>query len=242
MTSSLVYVYGEGEKSRAQQADMICPACSCPPVVPFAHTACGIMACKECFFSSKECMHCHAAVVTADLVPVTLRHILLFLQGLKVNCPGCSCSVTRGIYAEHVQECPIPCPRGCGEKIRPLTSAAHDSVCGRVETPCTAFGCTVRLPRQSLPQHVTACPFVTLEPAFRLLLATMDERHRQIVMAMDEKLTQMRVDVEEERENDKEGKMRIVPRYDPAASSLLATAIKDPRGKKKILTQGTADS
>lgn len=167
------YVYADGEIERAQAVNMICAVCRSPPVLPIAHASCGSMGCKTCFSSLIACVHCKGALPPNELSHVTVMPIVLLLQSLKVICPGCNVAITRAAFDEHVQDCPVPCPRGCGEKIRPATASLHDALCGLVEIKCTAFGCNSMLPRQDMTQHQASCPFVLLEPAFQMILERM---------------------------------------------------------------------
>ena len=164
------FIYVEGEIARAEASGLLCVVCCRPLVDPLVHGPCGNMACRNCIPQCQKCPHCHGDRLQCELVPVAVRLVLAQLAGLKVHCPTCQAAVLRTALPEHVQNCPVECPRGCGVQVSPAEAAGHERECGAILASCGAFACPALLPRRDLEQHRQQCAFVQVAPAFTQLL------------------------------------------------------------------------
>lgn len=172
--SVVCYTYADGEVERAEGDDLLCVSCGMPVVDPRVHGPCRIMACRTCFAKCEKCPHCMGGLNAGELADLLPLSVTRKLAALGVRCPACDIVVTRGTLDAHVQECPLECERGCGIKVTPAQRVQHDGICGALESPCTAYGCAVVLPRSNLAAHRAQCALVAIEPATRSLLVHLE--------------------------------------------------------------------
>ncbi|KAH3766287.1 hypothetical protein Pelo_1845 [Pelomyxa schiedti] len=97
-------------------------------------------------------------------------------------CDACQQSVQRRFLRDHSHkkfDCPIDCPNGCGEKIKPKQLEEHtSSSCGKSVVKCTAGRfCTWSGLRYDLNEHVQSCAIVKLSP----FLTSMLEEHKTML-------------------------------------------------------------
>jgi len=122
-----------------------------------------------------------------DRIPLNVTRKL---SALGVRCPTCDSVVARGTLDVHVQDCPLECERGCGTKVTPAQRVQHDGVCGALESPCTAYGCAVVLPRSDLAAHRAQCALVAIEPATRSLLVHLETTRLRCAESLEERFAE----------------------------------------------------
>lgn len=176
MTQPTSYVYAASEVQAAKEAGLLCCACAQPFVDPRMHLPCRSAACNTCFTTA--CPACKQSVSSTDLT-VMPAFVTARLDALKVHCPACNKTLARVDFAEHVGDCPCPCPRGCGERVPPSQRAAHDQECGAYPAACGAFACEAVVSRKQLAAHRATCPLVKVEPATRALQQMIEQLRAQ---------------------------------------------------------------
>lgn len=146
-----------------------CMVCHEPLVDPVVEPNCRVTFCRRCVSpwvaEKHSCPSCRGATSVAQLHPAP-RIITQLLDALPVACPECNGRHQRGNLARHIQLCPKPCARGCGEAVAMAHVKAHEDTCASVTAACPAadVGCAVVLPRGQLAAHVLTCPLAPLRP------------------------------------------------------------------------------
>uniref|UniRef100_A0A0G4HXS7 TRAF-type domain-containing protein n=1 Tax=Chromera velia CCMP2878 TaxID=1169474 RepID=A0A0G4HXS7_9ALVE len=95
------------------------------------------------------------------------RSLLLAHQAIcpfrLVPCPHCNESVPFNGTKTHLEECrlfPVDCPNHCGQKLpRGDVSAHRQTDCPEQKVLCQVDGCTERVRRCELSEHMESCPF-----------------------------------------------------------------------------------
>ncbi|KAH3757183.1 hypothetical protein Pelo_11004 [Pelomyxa schiedti] len=94
---------------------------------------------------------------------------------VPVICTRCNASVARKLIKDmsHTQlDCPIDCPEGCGEKVKPRHLTEHkSSTCPKVIVQCCAQFCTWSGQRGGLTEHIQSCVLVKMSPALTFLVS-----------------------------------------------------------------------
>ncbi|KAH3761161.1 hypothetical protein Pelo_7012 [Pelomyxa schiedti] len=123
--SSFVYAKGEGESPTPCDPRYICVACKAPAHEPVIHD-CTAWFCAACAIETKQCPSCGEDIAEGSTRPSNSKVILAKLAALDVHCPVCNVKVQRVALKEHVLQCPIDCPKGCGMKVAPQKQESHE--------------------------------------------------------------------------------------------------------------------
>ncbi|KAH3756016.1 hypothetical protein Pelo_8144 [Pelomyxa schiedti] len=114
-----------------------------------------------------ECpMHCGMKVAPRS----QLQHEQTECLSVPVVCDICGDHVIRRSLKDlsHKEsDCPINCPNGCGEKVRPRVMEEHQKACSRVTVKCCAQPfCTWSGPKCHYDEHIQSCTIAKLNPIF----------------------------------------------------------------------------
>jgi len=195
------FIYAEESPN---MKDLECHICLEPLVDPIIHSDCQVMFCKECIAPLQKCPTCDKILDHAKLAPVP-KFIVGLLDSLKVKCPICDKFIERRIYKTHIQNCPVPCVMGCGEKISPLEQKNHEqNTCPNLPINCPAKEsyCQWKGLRRDLAEHSKTCSFAQMAPViqvvvdhFQTLLKQQREQFLEQVQQQKAEIVKLREDM-----------------------------------------------
>jgi len=169
--------------------DLLCGVCFRPFVDAVEHQligsgGCSQLYCKKCVQSQKLCPHCRNEVNWQPVAvgPSTQRLLFKPLNELKVMCPVCSQKCPRFDLQNHIPQCAVDCPLGCGEKIPPKSQAIHEDVCSKkiISCPAVEVMCPYKGPREQVSEHAEKCSYAQLYPLLITLVNDLRDSKRMI--------------------------------------------------------------
>ena len=119
--------------------------------------------------SSFICSHCHGVFI--DPVLCKCGHVLCWVcfkrrKKRKLNCLVCleelavSCEALDGEWLKNIGELKVLCPKGCKKVVAFEFLTQHfENECEFALTSCTNKGCSKKVRRIDIPDHLTKCDF-----------------------------------------------------------------------------------
>lgn len=137
------------------------------------------------------CSHCHGVFV--DPVLCNCGHIFCWVcfkrrkkrQSKCLVCSkelGVSSEALEGEWLKEIAELKIICPKGCTKVVRfELLTHHFDNECDLAFISCTNEGCTKKVKRADLPNHLTKCDFRVVSCCCGVAVRFLDLRQHQLV-------------------------------------------------------------
>jgi hypothetical protein len=156
------FVYAE---SQFVDDEFKCEICHNPLTAPVT-SECDHVFCQSCINDTTICPTCQKPL--QEVTPIKLKRFLSLLEKVLVECTHCHRIMERGKFEAHKGECPVMCPKACGEIISRNTWEHHSLFCIRMKIPCSAaeFSCDWKGPQPNLPAHLETCIFEKMRPVF----------------------------------------------------------------------------
>ena len=146
-----------------------------------------------CQLTSVECKHCFDHVPRQDIV----KHETMICPQRQHSCEIC-CSFTstfEDVTLNHFTICPdrpAPCPNGCGLSPKAKLLEDHlkmDCPLQVIECPFSYAGCTERMTRQSMPEHITQ--------SLSLHMSLQATSHQQELKKLNSRISELEMKLED---------------------------------------------